>query len=124
MVWSDKSQQVADSINKSGGKATSVPGDILNDEYINSLVKKAAEFGNGKIHIIVNNAGFTWDGEKDISKSGLGETYADMLFQASFTKSRISNGTPSSLCMARLPSSSSELQRPTSVSRMASHAAL
>jgi hypothetical protein len=25
-------------------------------------VKRAAEFGNGKIHIIVNNAGFTWDG--------------------------------------------------------------
>lgn len=30
--------------------------------YIDTLVKKAAEFGNGKIHIIVNNAGFTWDG--------------------------------------------------------------
>lgn len=25
-------------------------------------MQKAAEFGNGKIHIIVNNAGFTWDG--------------------------------------------------------------
>jgi hypothetical protein len=25
-------------------------------------VEKAAEFGEGKIHIIVNNAGFTWDG--------------------------------------------------------------
>jgi hypothetical protein len=25
-------------------------------------VKKSAEFGGGKIHIIVNNAGFTWDG--------------------------------------------------------------
>jgi 3-oxoacyl-[acyl-carrier protein] reductase len=39
-----------------------VPGDLLNDAYINELVKRAAEFGNGKIHIIVNNAGFTWDG--------------------------------------------------------------
>jgi 3-oxoacyl-[acyl-carrier protein] reductase len=26
------------------------------------LIEKAAEFGNGKIHIIVNNAGYTWDG--------------------------------------------------------------
>ena len=26
------------------------------------LVRKEAEFGNGKIHIIVNNAGYTWDG--------------------------------------------------------------
>ncbi|KAL9529751.1 3-oxoacyl-[acyl-carrier-protein] reductase FabG [Sphaerulina musiva] len=57
-----KGQAVADEINKSGGKAINVPGDILNDQYIKDLVKKAAEFGGGKIHIIVNNAGFTWDG--------------------------------------------------------------
>jgi hypothetical protein len=30
---------------------------MLDMEYIKTLVKKAAEFGNGKIHIIVNNAG-------------------------------------------------------------------
>ena len=35
---------------------------MLDSEYINELVKKSAEFGGGKIHIIVNNAGFTWDG--------------------------------------------------------------
>lgn len=35
---------------------------MLNAQYIDELVKKAAEFGAGKIHIIVNNAGFTWDG--------------------------------------------------------------
>jgi 3-oxoacyl-[acyl-carrier protein] reductase len=34
----------------------------MDADYIDVLVKKAAEFGNGKIHIIVNNAGFTWDG--------------------------------------------------------------
>jgi NAD(P)-dependent dehydrogenase (short-subunit alcohol dehydrogenase family) len=39
-----------------------VVGDILDDKYIQDLVDKAAAFGNGKIHIIVNNAGFTWDG--------------------------------------------------------------
>jgi NAD(P)-dependent dehydrogenase (short-subunit alcohol dehydrogenase family) len=35
---------------------------MLDDKYIDSLVKQAADFGNGKIHIIVNNAGYTWDG--------------------------------------------------------------
>jgi len=35
---------------------------MLVDADIENLVKKTAEFGNGKIHIIVNNAGFTWDG--------------------------------------------------------------
>lgn len=54
---------VAESINNIlPAHALAVPGDILNDDYIVNLVQKAADFGNGKIHIIVNNAGFTWDG--------------------------------------------------------------
>ncbi|KAH7138891.1 hypothetical protein B0J11DRAFT_27641 [Dendryphion nanum] len=57
-----KAQDVANKINESGGSAIAVAGDVLNDEYIAELIKKAAEFGNGKIHIIVNNAGYTWDG--------------------------------------------------------------
>ncbi|KAL8980193.1 MAG: hypothetical protein Q9177_005945 [Variospora cf. flavescens] len=36
-------------------------GDVLDLAHIETLVRKAAEFGQGKIHIIVNNAGFTWD---------------------------------------------------------------
>jgi 3-oxoacyl-[acyl-carrier protein] reductase len=39
-----------------------VAGDVLDDNYIKTLISKAAEFGGGKIHIIVNNAGYTWDG--------------------------------------------------------------
>ena len=39
-----------------------MPGDMLNAQHIDELVKKAAEFGGGKIHCLVNNAGFTWDG--------------------------------------------------------------
>jgi 3-oxoacyl-[acyl-carrier protein] reductase len=34
----------------------------MSAEYIQGLIAKAAAFGNGKIHIIVNNAGYTWDG--------------------------------------------------------------
>ncbi|KAM3543771.1 hypothetical protein ARSEF1564_003324 [Beauveria bassiana] len=57
-----KSAAVADAINKSGGQAISVPGDVLDKTYLQVLVDRAAAFGNGKIHIIVNNAGYTWDG--------------------------------------------------------------
>ncbi|KAJ6785597.1 hypothetical protein PWT90_00469 [Aphanocladium album] len=57
-----KSAAVAEAINKSGGQAISVPGDVLDKAYLQLLVEKAAAFGNGKIHIIVNNAGYTWDG--------------------------------------------------------------
>jgi 3-oxoacyl-[acyl-carrier protein] reductase len=61
-VDAKKAQAIAEQINQSGGSALAVPGDVLDDQYIKDLVKKAAEFGGGKIHIIVNNAGYTWDG--------------------------------------------------------------
>jgi len=63
LIRIDKANTVADTINAAGpGRALAVVGDILDSNYINELVKRAAEFGSGKIHIIVNNAGFTWDG--------------------------------------------------------------
>ena len=46
----------------SPNRAIAVAGDVMDAAYIDALVKKSAEFGGGKIHIIVNNAGFTWDG--------------------------------------------------------------
>jgi NAD(P)-dependent dehydrogenase (short-subunit alcohol dehydrogenase family) len=58
----EKAKDVTNSINQSGGSAIAVPGDMLDDAYLKTLVEKAAGFGNGKIHIIVNNAGYTWDG--------------------------------------------------------------
>jgi len=58
----EKAQSVVDSIKSTGGSAIAVPGDVLDDAYVKTLIEKAAEFGNGKIHIIVNNAGYTWDG--------------------------------------------------------------
>lgn len=54
---SAKAKGVAEAIGKAGGQAIAVPGDMLDAEYLKSLVKKAADFGNGKINIIVNNAG-------------------------------------------------------------------
>ncbi|KAM0795032.1 hypothetical protein BDR22DRAFT_883247 [Usnea florida] len=61
-IDADKANAVAEAIEEGGGQATAIPGDMSNAQYIDELVKKAAEFGGGKIHIIVNNAGFTWDG--------------------------------------------------------------
>lgn len=62
-IDSTRANSVADAINSAKpGRAIAVVGDILDEKYIAELVRKAAEFGNGKIHAIVNNAGFTWDG--------------------------------------------------------------
>ena len=52
---------MADEINNAGGKALAVSGDITDQKVIDNLIKQAADFGDGKIHIVVNNAGFTWD---------------------------------------------------------------
>lgn len=58
-----KASSTAEAINKVlPGRAIAVAGDILDDGYIKELVGKAAEFGGGKVHVLVNNAGFTWDG--------------------------------------------------------------
>ncbi|KAI0490086.1 3-oxoacyl-reductase [Xylaria cf. heliscus] len=58
-----KAKAVADSINSaSPGRALAVPGDVLDTKFQTSLIEQAAAFGNGKLHILVNNAGYTWDG--------------------------------------------------------------
>jgi len=62
-VDSAKADAVTKAINDaSPNRAISVPGDVTDKAYFDVLVKKAAEFGGGKIHYIVNNAGYTWDG--------------------------------------------------------------
>lgn len=78
-VDATKAHAVADAINatfssssttstspQQGGTATpralAVPGDVLDPAFPSELVSRAAEFGSGKIHIIVNNAGYTHDG--------------------------------------------------------------
>ncbi|KAJ6261413.1 vacuolar protein sorting-associated protein 35 [Drechslerella dactyloides] len=50
-----KAEAVAKEINESGGKAIACAGDVTSQEYNDELVKKAAEFGNGKIHHLVLN---------------------------------------------------------------------
>lgn len=53
---------MADKLNAlNNGKALAVPGDITDANTTRRLVQEAAKFGNGKLHIIVNNAGYTWD---------------------------------------------------------------
>lgn len=61
-IDAEKATSVADGINSAGGRALAVPGDMLDAGYIGRLVEAAAGFGGGKIHIIVNNAGYTHDG--------------------------------------------------------------
>lgn len=97
---------------------------MLKDDYINELVKKAAEFGgDGKIHIIVNNAGFTWDGViHKVSGILRRKTAIPDLPDLATSRSPTNNGTPSSPSTIPHLSNSSEPLHPTSESKTTSRA--
>jgi 3-oxoacyl-[acyl-carrier protein] reductase len=61
MMRVGRAEKTAQTINSDGGAAIVVAGDITCNEDISILVQKAVEFGGGKLHIIVNNAGYAWD---------------------------------------------------------------
>ncbi|KAI8967640.1 hypothetical protein BDF20DRAFT_900410 [Mycotypha africana] len=60
-IDASKSDQVAADINAAGGKAISIPGDVLDASFPERLVEETVK-AFGKINHIVNNAGFTYDG--------------------------------------------------------------
>jgi 3-oxoacyl-[acyl-carrier protein] reductase len=57
----DKSDKVAAEINESGGDAISVPGDVTDLQFPEKLIVATIQ-KYGKLNILVNNAGYTWDG--------------------------------------------------------------
>ena len=54
------SDQVAEEIKASGSEALSFPGDVTDPEFPDQILKATVE-AFGKINILVNNAGYTWD---------------------------------------------------------------
>jgi 3-oxoacyl-[acyl-carrier protein] reductase len=48
-------------VEKGGGKATLVKGDVSVDDQADAVVKAALAFGGGRLDILVNNAGITRD---------------------------------------------------------------
>lgn len=56
-----KSDQVAADINAAGGRAISVPGNVMDPAFPEKLVEETVK-AFGKINHIVNNAGYTHDG--------------------------------------------------------------
>ncbi|KAI8945635.1 short-chain dehydrogenase [Xylaria longipes] len=107
-----KAQAVADSINNaSPGRALAIPGDVLDTAYQTSLIKQAAEFGGGKLHILVNNAGYTWDGVIHKMKDEQWETIVNLhatapfkLIRAAAPYFRVKDGEPR--CIINISSTS------------------
>ncbi|KAF9577973.1 Methionine aminopeptidase 1 [Lunasporangiospora selenospora] len=56
-----KGKAVAEEINKAGGKAIAVNGDVTDPTFPDRLIEETVK-AFGKINIVVNNAGYTFDG--------------------------------------------------------------
>ena len=52
--------EVAAEIQATGGECIAVPGDVTSPSFAENIVNKAVQAWGG-LHILVNNAGFTWD---------------------------------------------------------------
>ena len=70
-ISADKAKNVADGINASGGKATSVACNVLNDDDLVALVEKAVST-YGTVNILVNNAGLGGGGRENPFKIDVG----------------------------------------------------
>jgi len=57
----NKAHKVVDDIRKEGGEAIAFPGDVTDPKFPSAIIKETIQ-KFGKINIIVNNAGYTWDG--------------------------------------------------------------
>lgn len=53
-------QEVADEIKAIGGEGIAFPGDVTSPSFAENVVSKAVQTWGG-LHILVNNAGYTWD---------------------------------------------------------------
>jgi len=59
-IDSEPAEKTVADIKASGGQAASFVGDVTSPDFADEIMKKAVDRW-GDIHIIVNNAGFTWD---------------------------------------------------------------
>jgi 3-oxoacyl-[acyl-carrier protein] reductase len=57
----EPTEAVVNEIQAAGGEATACPGDVTNPQFPDQLLKTAVDT-YGKLNVLVNNAGFTWDG--------------------------------------------------------------
>ncbi|OGR12545.1 MAG: 3-oxoacyl-ACP reductase [Desulfobacterales bacterium RIFOXYA12_FULL_46_15] len=56
----EPARKTVEDIRQSGGDAVSYTGDVMASGFASGIVEKAVETFGG-LHILVNNAGFTWD---------------------------------------------------------------
>ena len=56
----EPAQDVCDQIKAAGGECLVFPGDVTNPAFAEGIVGKAVQTWGG-LHILVNNAGYTWD---------------------------------------------------------------
>ena len=79
----DPARETVEKIIADGGKAVAVVGSVLEDDFASTFVNTAvANFGG--IHIVVNNAGFTWDNVIQKMSDEQFDTITDVHLKAPF----------------------------------------
>ncbi len=65
VVVSDRDEEptttMVEDIKAAGGEALGVPGDVTDPAFPDALMKATVD-AYGKLNVLVNNAGYTWDG--------------------------------------------------------------
>ncbi len=76
-------QETVEKISAEGGRATAVVGSVLDDDFADRFVGTAVEQYGG-LHIVVNNAGFTWDNVIQKMSDEQWDTILDVHLKAPF----------------------------------------
>ena len=84
-------EETVDELKKMGGKAAACPGNVVDIDFPEKLMKTAID-AFGKIDVIVNNAGYTWDAV--IQKTTEEQWYAMMDIHATAPFRIIKAATP------------------------------
>jgi 3-oxoacyl-[acyl-carrier protein] reductase len=79
----DPAQQTVDGIRRAGGRALAVPGSVIDPAFPAQLMQTAVDT-YGKINVLVNNAGFTWDGMAHTMEDAQWQTMLDVHLTAPF----------------------------------------
>ncbi|MGD8258717.1 MAG: SDR family oxidoreductase [Desulfobacterales bacterium] len=79
----EPANQTVEEIKKAGGQAVAFVGDATADDFAEGIVKAAAD-AFGRIHIIVNNAGYTWDGVVHKMSDKMWDAMMDIHIKAPF----------------------------------------
>jgi 3-oxoacyl-[acyl-carrier protein] reductase len=82
-IDAEPAEETVSEIKQAGGEALAYPGDVSAPDFPEGIVQKAVDTWGG-LHILVNNAGFTWDAMIHKMKDEMWDKMLDIHLKAPF----------------------------------------